>query len=108
MYLLNHILMLFFYLLAIGDIFTTTFAISAGAHEANWLPRLQMYLFGSKWVIARLLMALGSVYGVVHNHVSFYSWTGTAVFFGGSLITGYAVASNWILWKKLKKQSARQ
>lgn len=106
-HLLSRLLMFPNFGLAILDCATTMLALSQkDVVEGNPVWRLVMKFIGTGWMIPRLVWALASIYAVVHKPAVSDTWIGSVSLLLGCLVTGYAVWSNWTLYKKRKNANA--
>jgi hypothetical protein len=90
-----HILAYLAFALVLGDVFSTIAALRRpGVHEANPVVRWFMAVFGTSWVIPRILMGLGTVAGAFGSGDG---WGEIALLVAAIGLTGYAVVNNIII-----------
>lgn len=104
-YVFCRVSMMLGYSLAVLDAASTTGAIYYGGREANPLWRVVMGLIKEKWIVPRLLLALGVVWLGVGNATAPFAWWKVAAAILPNAVLAYVVWRNFGIAKALREKA---
>ena len=95
MHILIRAMMLLVFVGTCGDVWSTNRALATGgAVEANPIMAFLMRIFGSFWIIPRILFGLGNIFLVIHWPATAETWKGVASFGLNIALLAYVIWNN--------------